>query len=168
MSLGAGRKPAQEAAARPGAGALALTGTLAGPAGAGSVAQARRSEICGVPGLGGSPLRAGASRPIPASEASEHSGGGELGTDLPGTGMAEFAEDVDSLPPCRTRGIDVPVVVVDVAKEGERLRLAFGFADLPVQVAGLLIAGNGLVPVAEAAVDVGNAVHRVCGAHGVV
>src|SRR5437763_12003087 len=52
--------------------------------------------------------------------------------------MAELAEDVESLPPCVTRGIDVPVVTVDIAKEGERLRLTFGFAGLPVQVAGLL------------------------------
>ena len=82
--------------------------------------------------------------------------------------MAELAEDVESQLPCVTRGIDVPIVVVDIAKLGERLRLAFGFADFSVQVAGLLITGNGLVPVAEAVVDVGNAVHGVCGAHGVV
>ena len=82
--------------------------------------------------------------------------------------MAELAEDVESLPPCVTRGIDVSVAVVDIAKVGERLRLAFGLADVPVQVADLLITGNGLVPVAEVAVDVGDAVHGVCGAHGVV
>jgi hypothetical protein len=63
--------------------------------------------------------------------------------------MADAAEDVEGLPPCVMRGIDVPVVVVDIAKEGERLRLAFGLADFPVQVAGLPVTGNGLVPVAE-------------------
>src|SRR5215472_16042797 len=76
-------------------------------------------------------------------------GRGELNADLLGIRMAELAEDVESLPPCVTRGIGVPVVMVDMAKQGERLRLAFGLADLPVQVAGLPIAGSGLVPVAE-------------------
>src|SRR5215467_1686681 len=94
-------------------------------------------------------------------------GRGELGADLLGVGVAEAAEDVESLSPCVMRGIDVPVVVVDVAKVSERLRLAFGLADFPVQVARLLITGDGLVPVAEVAVDVGDAVHGVCGTHGV-
>src|SRR5690348_1188419 len=140
MSLGAGRKrfgsgrpvgaaPAQPARRpRPAERASSVPGPSPRPG----------PEIREVPGPGGSLLRAGASRPIPASEALEHSGGSELGTDLLGTGMAEFAEDVESLLPCVTRGVDVPAVVVDVAEEGERLRLAFGFADLPVQVASLL------------------------------
>jgi len=76
------------------------------------------------------------------------------GPNLLGVGMIEFIKDRQGLLPAATSGVGFAGSVVGVAEVGECLAFAIAFADGPVQIKGVSVAGDGMLVLAELVMDV--------------
>src|SRR5262249_34877123 len=86
---------------------------------------------------------------------------GEFDADLVGVGGVELVEDGQGLLPSVLGGLGVAGVLMGVAEAGESGRFFVTVAEVPEQVKGVLVAGDGLDVVAEVVVGVAEAVPRV-------
>ena len=75
-----------------------------------------------------------------------------------GIGVVQLVEDRQCLLPCDAGGVAVAGGLMGVAEPGERVTFVVAFTEFADQRDGVLVAGDGLVVVAEVVVGVAEAV----------
>lgn len=82
----------------------------------------------------------------------------EFGGDLVGVGVAEVVEDIHRALPGLAAGTGIAGGTVGVAEVGERDGFEIAVTESSVQLEGMLVAGDGLMVVAEVVVGVAEAI----------